>query len=116
MYRRLLIVAIYFTCKDILFYFLDSVQLATYARFLRRLRQPLLKNKPDRKIKASVEYHLLVFLQKIGSEGIEGNSDKIATFMGCGKGLVKTMVKQVRNAILKLKEKVIVWPDAEEKE
>ena len=74
------------------------------------------QNKPRRKKKASVEYHLLVFLRKMGSEGTEGNSDKIATFMGCGKGSVKVMVKRVRKAILKLKEKVIVWPDAEEKE
>ena len=33
------------------------------------------KNKPGRKKKASVEFHLLVFLQKMGSEGTEGNHD-----------------------------------------
>ena len=70
----------------------------------------------DRKKKASIEYQLLVFLRKMGLEGIEGNHDKIATFMGCGQGSMKTYAKQVRKAILKLKEKVIVWPDEEEKE
>ena len=74
------------------------------------------QNKPNRQKKASVQLHLLVFLQKMGAEGTEGNNDKIASLLGIGKGSVNVFVKRVRKAILKLKEKVIVWLDEEEKE
>ena len=73
------------------------------------------KSNPIKRKKGPVELHLLVFLRKMGSEGTEGNSDKIANFFGIGKGTVNLYVKRVKRAILKLKKQFIVWPDEKEK-
>ena len=73
-------------------------------------------NHPKKRKKGPVELHLLVFLRRMGAEGTEGNSDKIANFFGIGKGTVNVYVKRVKRAILKLKDKFVVWPDAKEKD
>ena len=52
----------------------------------------------------------------MGAEGTEANNDKIALLLGISEGTVNTYVKRVRRAILKLKDKIVVWPDEEEKE
>ena len=52
----------------------------------------------------------------MGAEGTEGNNDKIASLLEIGKGTMNTYVKRVRREILKLKDKIVVWPDKEEKE
>ena len=76
---------------------------------------PLFSDIPKKRKKASVELHLLVFLCRMGSEGAEANRDKIATFLGIGKGSVDNYIDRVRKSLKLLKDKVIVWPDAEEK-
>ena len=50
------------------------------------------------------------------AEGTEGDNDMIVSLLGIRKGNVNGFVKRVKIAILKLKEKIIIWPDEEEKE
>ncbi len=60
--------------------------------------------------------HLLLFLKKVGSEGVSANDSQLAQFFGIGKGTVPIMFRRMKSAILSLKEDVISWPTAEEKE
>ena len=62
-----------------------------------------------------VELQLLVFLKRLGSEGVEGNNTKVASFFGIGKGSVDNYVNRVRKAVLSMKADIIRWPDAEER-
>jgi hypothetical protein len=63
-----------------------------------------------------VSYQLLVFLYRIGREGAAGGSLAVGTFFGIGKGSVKNYVRRCVAALLELKEEVVYWPDAEERE
>ena len=64
----------------------------------------------------AVQLQMLVFLKRIGSEGAEGNSKKIANFFGISSGTVRNIIKRVTKAILSLKDDVIMWPKASERE
>ena len=63
----------------------------------------------------AVQLQLLVFLKRIGSEGVVGNSKKIANFLGISSGTVRNIIR-VTKAILSLKDDVIMWPTASERE
>ena len=60
--------------------------------------------------------HLLVFLRRMGAEGTEASSAKLAHEFGIGKGSVNFYIKRVRKAILDLEDKFVAWPDEKEKE
>ena len=71
---------------------------------------------PGKRKKASVEKHLLVFLRRLGCEGVEGSRVSLASFFGIGKGTVDLYVERVVDALLELKDKVVIWPKGEKKE
>ena len=63
-----------------------------------------------------VMLHIMVFLKYFRSYGNEASLQKIGRAMGISKGAVNNCVMQVSQAILKLKKKVIRWPDDKERE
>jgi len=74
------------------------------------------RNKELNKKQYAVQLQLLVFLNRIGSEGAEGNSKKLANFFGISPGTVRNITKRVTKAILSLKEEVIIWPKSSHRE
>jgi hypothetical protein len=63
-----------------------------------------------------IEFQLLVFLYRIGSEGSGGSCGKICTFFGIGKGSVKNYVQRTVSALHEIIDEVVVqWPDSEER-
>ena len=63
----------------------------------------------------SIEFHLLLFLRKVGSEGVEASDTKMANFFGIGKGSVSILFNRMKQAILSFKRDVIKWPTEQEK-
>ena len=55
-------------------------------------------------------------MKRIGSEGAEGNSKKLAIFFEISQGTVRNITKRVTKAILSLKEEVIMWPKSSHRE
>jgi len=64
----------------------------------------------------AVQLQLSVYLKRIGSEGAEGKSKKLANFFGISQGTVRNITKRVTKAILSLKEEVIMWPKSSHRE
>ena len=59
---------------------------------------------------------LLVFLYRIGMEGSSGSASNIAAFFGIGYGSVQRYVQNITKAVLEFEDKVITWPNEQEKE
>ena len=59
--------------------------------------------------------HLLVFLRRMGAEGTEASSAKLAHEFIIGNGTISLYVKRARKAILKLEKQFVVWPNEKEK-
>ena len=61
-------------------------------------------------------HQLLVFLYRIGREGVGASLSALSTFFKLGKGTLRKYILNSLKAILKLKDSVIYWPNEEEKE
>ena len=64
--------------------------------------------------KRPVALHIMVFLRYLGGYGNEESLQKISLVMGMSKGAINNCVIRVSQAVLKLQNKVIRWPDEEE--
>ena len=62
-----------------------------------------------------ISFQLLVFLYRIGKEGVGGGSQNIAAYFGIGKGSVKNYVNRVVMALHEMKDEVVYWPDEDER-
>jgi hypothetical protein len=63
-----------------------------------------------------IAYQLLVFLFRVGKEGIGGSASAVSSHFGIGKGSVINYVKRCVSALHEIKEEVIHWPNEEERD
>ncbi|KAJ0394561.1 hypothetical protein ATCC90586_002756 [Pythium insidiosum] len=68
-----------------------------------------------RTFRGPAELDLMVLLKYLGSYGNDNTASKYAQFFGFGKGSTKNYIKRATRAILKLEDKVITWPDSDER-
>ena len=72
--------------------------------------------KPSKYKKSRPAAHqLLVFLYRIGREGVAGSLSALSTFFKLGKGTLRNYIFNCMMAINKLKDSVIYWPSQDER-
>ena len=73
------------------------------------------KSTPKKKKQRPVSFQLLVYILRVGREGVAGGSLQVATFFGIGKGSVNNYVRRCVKALKLIKKDVVYWPDKEER-
>ena len=70
---------------------------------------------PKKKKQRSVAFQLLVYLYRVGQEGVGGGCGPVGGFFGIAKGSIKNYVRRCVLALLQMKDDVVYWPDKRER-
>ena len=64
---------------------------------------------------ADVAHQLMVLLKFLGTKGSGGSNANLQSVFGIGEGTVNLYSDRVVQAILRLKDSVVTWPDKDER-
>ena len=97
------------------FLFLFRIRRASFFNLLDMIKDDPIFNKKKYKKARPSSHQLLVFLYRIGREGVAASLSALSAFFKLGKGTLRTYILNVLKAIIKHKQDVIYWPSAEER-
>ena len=97
------------------FLFLFRVRRATFFNLLDMIKDDSIFKKKKYKQSRPASHQLLVFLYRIGREGVGASLSALSAFFKLGKGTLRSYILNVLKAIIKHKEDVIYWPSEQER-
>jgi hypothetical protein len=66
---------------------------------------------PFTSTKRPIEHHLLVFLYYLGANGNAVSNEYMASFFGIGAGTISSYIARVTDAVVRLRDQFILWPN-----
>jgi hypothetical protein len=76
---------------------------------------PVYQSAPHRTFRGEADLHLLILLKFLGTYGNDNTSPKLALFFGLGSGSTGNYLARATEALLKIEESTITWPDEAER-
>ena len=75
----------------------------------------IFKQKARGRKQVSIQYQLMVLLKYLGTEGSGASNPGLRNTFGIGRGTAEKYRQRVVHALLMLSDRVIIWPDANER-
>ena len=97
------------------FLYMFRLRRESFFHLLNLIKDDPIFNKSKFKKSRPASHQLLVFMYRIGREGVGGSLSALSTFFKLGKGTLRKYIMNSLQAILKLKDSVIYWPNEDEK-
>ena len=102
--------------NDTEFLFMFCLRHESFFKFVEMIQNDPIFHKRKFKKARPVEHQLLVFLYRIGREGVGASLNSLSTFFKIGKGSIRNYIKNCLKAILKLQHQTIYWPSQSERD